>query len=196
MLLESRAGALDNGNVAHGVGPRATSTPRRVERAKAMKKYSPRGLDIRQKIAWFTKRCASGCHLWTGTITRYGYGQVAHGGPGRVARVHRLVWELARGPIPEGLCVCHACDVRHCVNIDHLFLGSQLENVRDMIAKGRAAVVRGERHGMFRFTDAQVDEMRAMRAAGLTQQAIADRIGCCNQYVSAVLAGKYRTGTT
>ena len=50
----------------------------------------------------------------------------------------RVAWELFRGPIPEGLCVLHTCDVRHCVNPDHLFLGTKRDNSDDMIRKGRA----------------------------------------------------------
>ena len=70
----------------------------------------------------------TGCWLWLGFISPDGYGT-------RLA--HRRAWELARGPIPDGMLVCHRCDVRHCVNPDHLFLGTHLDNMRDMIRKGR-----------------------------------------------------------
>ncbi len=50
---------------------------------------------------------------------------------------HRLVWEMAFGPIPDGLFVCHRCDVRNCIEITHLFLGTSNDNVQDMINKGR-----------------------------------------------------------
>jgi predicted CXXCH cytochrome family protein len=63
----------------------------------------------------------------------YGYLSVF----GRKARAHRVSWELYRGPIPKDALVLHRCDVRSCINPDHLFLGSQQANVRDAVSKGR-----------------------------------------------------------
>ena len=78
----------------------------------------------------------SGCHLWTAAVAGKGYGVINHGGVMRYA--HRLAWEFAYGPIPEGLCALHRCDVPACVNVAHLFLGTVADNNRDMAAKGRA----------------------------------------------------------
>lgn len=75
------------------------------------------------------------CWIWTGTTNELGYGLI-HVGQRRV-RVHRVSWEIANGPIPEGLCVCHRCDNPRCVRPDHLFLGTQADNLRDMCSKGR-----------------------------------------------------------
>ena len=77
----------------------------------------------------------SGCHLWTGGIFGSGYGAVWDGG--RHLGAHRLAWELARGPVPAGLCVLHRCDNPPCVNPSHLFLGTKGDNNRDKISKGR-----------------------------------------------------------
>jgi hypothetical protein len=88
----------------------------------------------------------SGCLLWEGAVQRYGYGHIRVGGrKGRNVSVHRLVWEEANGPIPLGLHVLHQCDVPACVNINHLFLGTHSDNMRDMWNKGR---VRTNRDGI------------------------------------------------
>lgn len=79
------------------------------------------------------------CVLWAGPLNSAGYGTitVTHGGRRSHVGAHRLAYELAFGEIPEGLLVLHTCDVRRCVNPDHLFVGSQADNVADMMAKGR-----------------------------------------------------------
>lgn len=69
-----------------------------------------------------------------------GYGQASRlPGPGQNPRyAHRAAWELAHGrPVPDGMDVCHSCDVRHCVNPAHLFIGTAKDNIQDSIRKGR-----------------------------------------------------------
>lgn len=76
------------------------------------------------------------CVLWTGALKPNGYGQRTF--RGRSMSAHRAAWIEAYGDIPEGMHVCHRCDVRACVRLDHLFLGTRSDNMRDMFAKGRA----------------------------------------------------------
>lgn len=83
-----------------------------------------------------------GCWLWTGSREEHGYG-VFHVGAHSTVIAHRYGWELVNGPIPkregaEELCVCHHCDTPSCVRPDHLFLGTDKDNMRDMVSKGRA----------------------------------------------------------
>jgi len=75
------------------------------------------------------------CWLWQRSLTGNGYGQIWF--DGKLWAVHRLVWFLERGKIPEGIEVCHRCDNRPCGNFDHLFIGTDQDNTDDMIAKGR-----------------------------------------------------------
>lgn len=83
-------------------------------------------------------RPAGECWLWHSARHRSGHGQF---GVGPVDRIyaHRFSWELHNGPVPEGLCVLHRCDVPACVNPDHLWLGTREDNMHDMWAKGRGS---------------------------------------------------------
>jgi hypothetical protein len=77
-----------------------------------------------------------GCWIWSGSRDRRGYGRINYDGS-KPALAHRVAWELAHGAIPVGLHVLHRCDNPACVRIEHLFLGTDLDNVRDMDRKGR-----------------------------------------------------------
>lgn len=77
-----------------------------------------------------------GCWIWTGYCQKNGYGTI-HCGKGSIKRAHRISYEIHCGKIPDGLYVCHKCDNPSCVRPDHLFLGTQLDNIRDCISKGR-----------------------------------------------------------
>lgn len=77
----------------------------------------------------------SGCHIWRGSRNVGGYGRLTR--DGAILSAHRVAWELANGPIPDGKVVLHKCDNPLCVNPEHLSIGTQKENVLDAIAKGR-----------------------------------------------------------
>ena len=130
----------------------------------------------------------SGCWLWIGAL-RSGYGNIDDGKTHVSA--HRLAHELYIGPIPLGMVVMHRCDVRCCVNPDHLQIGTQLDNTRDCIAKGRARRGRfpGENSNHARLTWEQVDAIRAEPKVFGYRQRLADRYG-----VSKSCIGKVATG--
>lgn len=87
-------------------------------------------------LARKSERDSNGCLLWRGYVDkRTGYGII--GVDWRLVKVHRAAWVVANGPIPDGLKVCHTCDVRNCIEPTHLWLGTQKENMADARAKGR-----------------------------------------------------------
>lgn len=101
------------------------------------------------------------CWLWTGNRNQAGYGQLRLGRRGGTVSAHRLAWQLFRGPIPDGLIVCHHCDNPSCVNPDHLFVGTHKDNAQDMIAKGRRAKSHRPHTRHRKLTDDQVRSIRA-----------------------------------
>jgi hypothetical protein len=107
---------------------------------------------------------ADGCWNWQGSVDTRGYGNLNVGG--RMQRVHRVAYMLWVGDIPKatghhGTVVMHACDNRRCCNPDHLRLGTQKDNVRDMEAKGRARHHAGTDNGRAILTPEQVSAIRA-----------------------------------
>jgi hypothetical protein len=92
-----------------------------------------------------------GCWYWTARLNNKGYGEFALNGVTR-GLAHRAAYILFKGQIPDDLNVLHRCDMPACVNPDHLFLGSQADNVLDMVRKGRTRS---------KLTPEQVEEIRA-----------------------------------
>src|SRR5258708_238256 len=87
---------------------------------------------------WPKVQMSEGCWTWLAKKSKDGYGPIGRGGKdGEIMRAHRASWEIHFGPIPEGMCVLHKCDNPTCVNPVHLFLGTNSDNVRDSIKKGR-----------------------------------------------------------
>jgi len=108
--------------------------------------------------AQLSEKNEQGCILWKGYLSN-GYGKIKEGPRGsRSIHAHRVAWMLAYGPIPSGKSVLHRCDVRNCVNPEHLFLGSHQDNMTDMVRKKRQAC--GSRSGLHKLTEEAVLSMR------------------------------------
>jgi hypothetical protein len=100
-----------------------------------------------------------GCWIWTGARTDKGYGSFWINK--KAAGAHRISWEFAFGKIPNNLNVLHRCDVRSCVNPEHLFLGTNYENSMDMVSKGRQTKGKnGELNPHSKLTSSQVIQIR------------------------------------
>lgn len=118
----------------------------------------------------------TGCWNWKHAKDRYGRAIVNMGG--KVRNAARVVWEQSKGLIPEGMCICHTCDNRSCVNPDHLWLGTVADNQADMQRKGRNRQPKGEAVGTAKLTEKQVREILKKYDEGLvTQTALAKEYG-------------------
>lgn len=118
------------------------------------------------------------CWLWMASKAEFGYGLFAG------HRAHRISWEFTNGPIPNRLQVLHACDTPACVRPEHLFLGTQSDNIQDALRKGRLPC--GESSYNARLTAEQVKKIRTMSGS---RQTIADHFGVHYGTINAIQRG-------
>jgi hypothetical protein len=117
------------------------------------------------------------CWIWQGALKPSGYGNVWIDGVCWIT--HRASWFLKFGEIPAGLRVLHDCDVRACINPDHLHLGTSADNSREMVERGRY-------RGPAVLTLQQAHEIRSLLDEGLTQVVVARRFGVSQATISHV----------
>lgn len=162
----------------------------------------PKRRDLRERFEEKFVRDPSGCWLWTGAIGTHGYGVIGVG-PHMVKTAHRISLLIYRGIDADENFVCHRCDVKACVNPDHLYVGTVKDNARDLMERGNPyleirkhitsevetrrvkALPRGIKHHR---SAAKINDDIALaiyRAQG-SQQAIADEFGLCQQTVSQI----------
>lgn len=142
----------------------------------------------------FWSRVAKGgiddCWNWIAGIGTHGYGRMSVDGCPESS--HRISWQLNNGPIPQGLHVLHRCDNRICCNPNHLFLGTNLDNINDMVSKNRQAksphkpAKRGEENSRAVLTKDQVVEIRQRCASGESQDLLAEIYGVSQGHISNV----------
>lgn len=145
--------------------------------------------DLRASARFWSKvEKGDGCWNWIGTLSAKGYGIFTLGDHRLNTSAHRWAWVEAHGPIADGLFVCHHCDNPSCVRPEHLFLGTNGDNMRDCAQKGRLAVQKrpwtsrlakpcasrqpGEANNNSKLTEAQVLEIRALAAKGVPLRCI------------------------
>lgn len=122
-----------------------------------------------------------------------GYGRIGRGAKGQGNEyVHRVSWMIHKGRLPRGLFVLHKCDVPLCVNPDHLFVGTQADNMRDMSQKGRGRKIglKGQDHGSAKLTEKQVIKVRRLYASGLRQVDVAKLFNIGQSHVSKLIRGE------
>jgi hypothetical protein len=151
--------------------------------------HAARAVPLAERF-WAKVNKTDGCWEWTASRGPKGYGYFVRDGtrrPGRRSEsAHRVSWEMAHGPIPEGLYVLHKCDNPPCVRPDHLFLGTKADNNRDMHQKGRNNQPKGEANRRAKLTEDQVRMIRAARAAGRPLKPFAKKYGVHHAIIYAV----------
>jgi len=137
----------------------------------------------------------SGCIIWTKATSHWGYGRIRRGARGAGgAATHRVSWEIAHGPIPDGMFVLHHCDNPPCCDPEHLFLGTLSDNTQDMLAKGRfkGHLPRGGAHRSARLTDKDVALLRAMAPTLGNYAELGRRFGITKQHARSLALGLKR----
>lgn len=130
---------------------------------------------------------ATGCWNWTLQKDKKGYGRIGVNGTPRGA--HRISYELHCGLVPDEMHVLHRCDNPACINPEHLFIGTNAENMADRNAKGRQQ--RGSKHGLAKLTE--YDALAIRTATGITLRDLADTYGVCVATVKNIRSGKIWT---
>jgi hypothetical protein len=128
------------------------------------------------------KKDKNGCWIWQASLNFGGYGKFGNN------TAHRYSWERFKGKIPEEMCVLHKCDVRNCVNPDHLWLGTNQDNTADKIAKGRQ--IFGEKSGTSKLTEKDVLKIRKMRISGKTIKEISEYFCMTSNNISQICLNK------
>jgi hypothetical protein len=129
----------------------------------------------------------NGCWEWSGSVTTVGYGQIKIPKARRQMPAHRLSYLIHRGQIPQGQYVLHKCDNRICVNPDHLFVGTMLDNSHDMVRKNRHCF--GERQGAHKLSEADARKILELIKSGMKQVRIAQMMGIGPMQVSRIKHG-------
>jgi hypothetical protein len=134
------------------------------------------------------------CWEWTAYLNYLGYGVVSWHwrGKSKSTGAHRLAYEIWVGPIPDKLCVLHKCDNRKCINPDHLYVGTQAQNMRDMAERGgRKGIGCGDKNGRAKLTMKQARQIRKIYSTGNhSQDSIATKFGVSQFAVSRIVRNK------
>lgn len=158
-------------------------------------KQTPEQKFVKRQARFWSKvrvKAPEECWEWTGSKSEFGYGQTRQiiNANGRTTLAHRVSWELKHGPIPNDQWVLHKCDNPPCVNPDHLFIGSQKDNMQDCKSKGRMICAKGEMAGNVILTSESVKAMRqAFRSGTQTMRQLGIQYGVTADAAYRVIRG-------
>lgn len=128
----------------------------------------------------------SGCWVWMGATQVRGYGEMLSNNKKYLA--HRASYETFVGEIPKGMYVCHRCDNVYCVNPNHLFLGTQKDNLQDMAKKGRSTV--GSKNPMAKLTEEQVKDIKKCLSLNCSDTEIGKEFNVSRSAIQLIKQGK------
>lgn len=133
------------------------------------------------------RRGPDDCWEWTASTLAGGYGQFYMSPDRPTTYAHRVSWEIHNGAIPDGKYVCHHCDNRLCVNPNHLFIGTHLENMQDAARKGRMIKepMTGESNGRAKLKASDIPQIRRL-VKSHTQAKVAAMYGVSHQLISRI----------
>lgn len=144
---------------------------------------------------WVKVRKGDGCWEWQSATNGKGYGRFQLTSTSTVM-AHRYSYELAHGPIPDGMMVCHECDNPCCVKPAHLFLGTARDNAQDRAKKGRSASFHGDRSPRARLSGDDVLLIVELAGAGWSGADLATRFQTSQSTVSLILKGRRWSSVT
>lgn len=145
--------------------------------------HDARSMTTKQYIEWHTERDDQGCWLWTGALQVAGYGKASRNN--KSISAHRMSYVEYKGDIPAKCVVRHKCDVRRCVNPDHLEVGTRADNNKDTSIR--------DRHGNAKLKNQDVIDIRWMHGLGATGASLARAYGVTATLISQVVNRKART---
>jgi len=149
-----------------------------------------KGRTIEEKLRFNSVEDSNGCWLWQGGKTTFGHGIIAVNRKSHLA--HRVAYKIWKDRVPLNMFVCHTCDNPKCINPDHLFIGTQDDNMKDMANKGRSnnGIQKGEKNPQSQLTDRQVRRIKRLLLNGHTRKEIANKFGVNEAVVGFISENK------
>jgi hypothetical protein len=143
---------------------------------------------IRQKINSRIHIHENGCHVWTSRKDKKGYGKIGY--RKKYVSVHRLLWGFEKSPLEKSQWLLHTCDNPSCCNLDHLYIGTPKDNVRDMDCRNRRNVKnhrRGEKSNLAKFNEDQVKQILKLHVNGMTGADIARKFSVTKETIYKII---------